>query len=95
MSITIKEVEHVANLARLQLSEQEQEKFTGQLNSILHLAEKINELSTDDVEPTSHVLDIKNVMRKDEVVPSLPREEALRNAPSNEDGHFKVPPIIE
>lgn len=95
MSISIKDVEHVAKLARLELSEQDKEKFTGQLNSILKFAEKLNELDTENVEPTSHVLDIKNVVRQDEVKASLPREEALRNAPSQEDGHFKVPPIIE
>ena len=65
MSITIKDVEHVANLARLELTEEEKEQFTGQLNAILKYAEKLNELNTDDVEPTSHVLPITNVMRED------------------------------
>ncbi|OEF97033.1 Asp-tRNA(Asn)/Glu-tRNA(Gln) amidotransferase subunit GatC [Desulfuribacillus alkaliarsenatis] len=95
MSITVKDVEHVANLARLELSEKDKELFTEQLNSILEFAEKLNELDTENVPPTSHVLDIKNVVRKDEVKQSLPREEALRNAPSQEEGHFKVPAIIE
>ena len=95
MSITAKDVENVAKLARLELSDQEKTKFTEQLNSILEFADKLNELDTDNIEPTSHVLDIKNVVRKDVVTDSLPRAEALRNAPSQEDGYFKVPPIIE
>ncbi len=95
MSITVKDVEHVANLARLELSEQEKLKFTEQMNSILEFAEKLNELNTENVEPTTHVLDIKNIVRKDEVKESISREDALRNAPSQEDGHFKVPAIIE
>jgi len=95
LSINIKDVEHVAKLARLELSDQEKVKFTDQLNAILNYAGKLNELSTNDVEPTSHILDIKNVTRKDEVIASLPREEALRTAPSHQDGYFKVPTIIE
>ncbi|WP_308636059.1 Asp-tRNA(Asn)/Glu-tRNA(Gln) amidotransferase subunit GatC [Paenibacillus silvisoli] len=95
MSITIKDVEHVANLARLELSEQEKEQFTGQLNAILKYAEKLNELQTDDVEPTSHVLPVHNVMREDVVRESVSNETALRNAPDEEDGQFKVPAVLE
>src|SRR4051812_36105868 len=90
MSITIKDVEHVANLARLELSEQEKEQFAGQLNAILKYAEKLNELATDDVEPTSHVLPVHNVMREDVIRESVSNETALRNAPDDEDGQFKV-----
>ncbi|AZN43194.1 MULTISPECIES: Asp-tRNA(Asn)/Glu-tRNA(Gln) amidotransferase subunit GatC [Paenibacillus] len=95
MSITIKDVEHVANLARLELSEQEKEQFNGQLNAILKYAEKLNELNTDDVEPTSHVLPVYNVMRDDVIKPSVSNETALRNAPDEDDGQFKVPAVLE
>jgi aspartyl-tRNA(Asn)/glutamyl-tRNA(Gln) amidotransferase subunit C len=95
MSITVKDVEHVANLARLTLSEEEKEKFTGQLNAILKYAEKLNELNTDDVEPTSHVLPVTNVMREDEVRESIPVEIAMKNAPDEEDGQFRVPAVLE
>lgn len=95
MSITLKDVEHVANLARLDLSEGEKELLTGQLNAILKYADKLSELNTDDVEPTSHVLPITNVMRADEVRESLPQEKVFLNAPDEEDGQFKVPAVIE
>ncbi|XID95896.1 Asp-tRNA(Asn)/Glu-tRNA(Gln) amidotransferase subunit GatC [Paenibacillaceae bacterium WGS1546] len=95
MSITIKDVEHVANLARLELSDEEKEQFAGQLNAILKYAEKLNELDTDGVEPTSHVLSLTNVMREDEARPSWPIEKVLLNAPEEEDGQFKVPAVLE
>ncbi|XEC94129.1 Asp-tRNA(Asn)/Glu-tRNA(Gln) amidotransferase subunit GatC [Paenibacillus tarimensis] len=95
MSITIKDVEHVANLARLDLSENEKERFTGQLNAILKYAEKLNELDTEQVEPTSHVLPITNVMRSDEARPSAPVEKVMQNAPDEEDGQFRVPAVLE
>jgi len=95
MSITVKDVEHVANLARLELTEAEKEQMTGQLNAILEYADKLNELDTSGIEPTSHVLPLYNVMREDEARPSLPAEKALLNAPEEEDGHFKVPAVLE
>jgi aspartyl-tRNA(Asn)/glutamyl-tRNA(Gln) amidotransferase subunit C len=95
MSITVKDVEHVANLARLDLSDQEKERFAGQLNGILQYAEKLNELDTTGIEPTSHVLPLFNVMRDDEVRPSLSIEEVMANAPEDEDGQFKVPAVLE
>jgi len=95
MSITIKDVEHVANLARLELSDEEKTTFAGQLNAILKYAEKLNELNTDGIEPTSHVLPLANVMREDEVKPSLPIEKVLLNAPEEEDGQIKVPAVLE
>ncbi|MBW5449392.1 Asp-tRNA(Asn)/Glu-tRNA(Gln) amidotransferase subunit GatC [Cohnella sp. CFH 77786] len=95
MSITVKDVEHVANLARLDLSAEEKEQFTGQLNAILKYAEKLGELDTSDVEPTSHVLPLANVMREDEARPSWPIEKVLANAPDEEDGQFKVPAVLE
>ena len=95
VKITKQEVEHVAKLARLELSDQEQEKLTDQLSNILTYVEKLNELDTKGVAPTSHVLDINNVMRDDVVAESLTQEKALANAPDKAAGHFKVPKIIE
>lgn len=95
MSITKKEVEHVANLARLELSEAEKEQFAGQLNAILKYAEKLNGLDTTGIEPTSHVLPLANVMREDTIKPSWPIEKVLLNAPEAEDDQFKVPAVLE
>ena len=93
--ITIKEVEHVANLARLEFNEEEKKKLAEQLGEILDYIEKLNELDTEGVEPTSHVIPVKNVVRQDVVKPSLSREEALANAPSNVNNLFEVPKIVE
>lgn len=95
MSITVKDVEHVAKLARLHLNDAEKEQFTGQLNAILKYAEKLNELDTENIAPTTHVLQIKNVMREDESKPSLPIEKVLKNAPDEEDGQIRVPAVLE
>lgn len=93
--ITIEEVEHVANLARLTFTEAEKEKLAEQLAEILGYIEQLNELDTEDVEPTSHAIPVKNVVRPDVVSPSLTQDEALSNAPSNVDGLFEVPKIVE
>ena len=93
--ITRKEVEHVARLARLELSEEEKEQMTAQLDAILGYFDKLNELDTSTVEPTTTVIPMDNVMRDDEVRPSLKQEEALANAPDREDVFFRVPRIIE
>ncbi|MBW4083787.1 Asp-tRNA(Asn)/Glu-tRNA(Gln) amidotransferase subunit GatC [Paenibacillus sp. S150] len=95
MSITVKDVQHVARLARLHLSPEEEAKLTEQMNAILQYAEKLNELDTEHVKPTTHVLQVSNVMRDDVVKESLSQEEALLNAPEAEDGHFKVPAVLE
>ena len=95
MKITKQEVEHVAKLGRLELSDQETDRLTDQLSNILTYVEKLNELDTKSVEPTAHVLDIKNVMRDDIAAPSLPQDRALANAPDKAAGHYKVPKIIE
>ncbi|MBN2028509.1 MAG: Asp-tRNA(Asn)/Glu-tRNA(Gln) amidotransferase subunit GatC [Actinobacteria bacterium] len=89
-----KDVEYVAWLARLDLSEEEIERYTGQLGQVLEHAEKIKSLDTEGVEPTSHAIPLKNVMREDVVRPCLSQEEALSGAPSSEEGYFKVPRII-
>ena len=93
--ITIEEVEHVANLARLVFDEEEKKKLAEQLGRILDYIEQLNKLDTEDVEPTSHVIHIKNVFRPDVVRPSLTRNDALANAPSDVDGLFEVPKIVE
>jgi aspartyl-tRNA(Asn)/glutamyl-tRNA(Gln) amidotransferase subunit C len=95
MKITLQEVEHVAKLGRLELTEQEKTNLTDQLSNILTYVEKLNELDTKGVSPTSHVLDISNVMRDDVPRESLAQEKALSNAPEKAAGHYKVPKIIE
>ncbi len=95
MSITRKDVEHVANLARLELTESEKEQFERQLSAILKYAEKLNELNTTDVPPTSHAMPLSNVMREDKARTSLPRNKVFQNAPEEEDDQFKVPAVIE
>lgn len=95
MKITKKEVEHVAHLGRLELKEEDKEKLTEQLSAILEYVEKLNELDTKDIEPTSHVLPIENVFKEDRVKDSLSVEKSLSNAPEQEKGHFKVPKIVD
>lgn len=94
MALTIKEVEHVALLARLSLSEDEKNRFCEQLSSILNYADMLNSLPTDDVEPLTHILSVNNVFRTDEVKPSMDRDEMLANAPLAEDCQYKVPKIM-
>ncbi|MBP1774514.1 MAG: gatC [candidate division NC10 bacterium] len=93
--ITRAEVEHVARLARLALSEEEKERMTSQLDAILGYVDKLNALDTSGVEPTATVIPMVSVMREDVVRPSLSREDALANAPDREDVFFRVPRIIE
>ncbi len=94
MAFTIKEVEHVALLARLQLNEAEKQVFTEQLNSILEYVERLNELPINGIEPLAHILPVYNVFRADGIKPGPPREEILANAPVVEDGQYKVPKIM-
>ena len=90
-----KDVEHVARLARLALTDAELEKMREQLNGILAYIEKLNALDTENVEPTSHAVPMVNVMRDDAPGPCLPRDEALANAPDRAGEFFRVPRIIE
>jgi aspartyl-tRNA(Asn)/glutamyl-tRNA(Gln) amidotransferase subunit C len=85
------QVLHVARLARLRLDEEEIGRMSGELSSILDHIAKIEELDLDDVEPTSHVIAVENVLRPDEPRPSLPREKALEPAPDVAEGGFRVP----
>lgn len=89
------DVKYVANLARIQLTAEEEEKFGAQLKHVLGYIEKLRELDVSAVEPTAHAVPLVNVTRKDEVRPSMPHEEALRNAPSKANGLFLVPKIVE
>jgi aspartyl-tRNA(Asn)/glutamyl-tRNA(Gln) amidotransferase subunit C len=93
--ITRAQVEHVARLARLELTEAEKDVMTQQLDRILGYVDKLNELDTSAVEPTSHAIPMENVLREDEVRPSLAPDDALANAPERQDAFFKVPKIIE
>ena len=88
-------VEHIAHLARLSLSEDEEKTFSQQIGSILEYVEKLNELDTSGIEPTSHVFEMKNVMREDMIWPSLPVDNALANAPDRSGNFYRVPKIIE
>lgn len=94
MAFTIKEVEHVARLARLELNEAEKQVFAEQLNSILEYVERLNELPINGVEPLAHILPVYNVFRTDEIQPGPLREEILANAPLAEGGQYKVPKIM-
>jgi aspartyl-tRNA(Asn)/glutamyl-tRNA(Gln) amidotransferase subunit C len=89
------DIEKVARLARLELSEEEKVTFGNQLEQILTHMEQLNRLDTAGVEPTSHAIPIDNVFREDEVKSSFAQEEVLVIAPDEESGHFKVPRIIE
>lgn len=91
--ITIKDVEHVAKLARLELTEEEKEKFTTQLGAVLEYVNQMNEVDTSDVEPMAHAIDFSNVMREDKVVYEQTKEELMKNAPYEENGFFRVPKI--
>ena len=93
MAITREDVLHVAELARLELTEDEIERLGRQLNAILEAVGKVSELDLADVPPTSHPLDLVNVWAEDEPRPSLSREDALANAPEREGGFFRVPPV--
>lgn len=88
-------VDHVARLARLDLSDAERDRLTTELTEILEHAGRIQALDLEGVEPTSHAVPIRNVMRADEVRPSLSQDEALATAPAPEDGRFRVPRILE
>jgi aspartyl-tRNA(Asn)/glutamyl-tRNA(Gln) amidotransferase subunit C len=95
MKISREQVEHVARLARLALSEQELEALTADMDAILGYVEKLNELDTDHIVPTAHAVPIENAFRPDTVRPSIGTEKALKNAPASKDDCFLVPKVIE
>jgi aspartyl-tRNA(Asn)/glutamyl-tRNA(Gln) amidotransferase subunit C len=92
MAITREQVVHVARLARLDLTDEELERLTGELGAILEAVSKVSELDLADVPPTSHPLELVNVWGDDQPHESLPLDDVLRNAPSSENGMFRVPP---
>ena len=89
------DIEHVARLARLELTDQEKARLREQLGVILEAAAKVSEVATDDVPPTAYAIARSNVLRPDEITPSLTTEEVLSNAPEVEDDRFKVPKVVE
>lgn len=91
--ITIKDVEHVAKLARLELTEEEKELYTKQLGDVLKYVDQMNEVDTSNVKPMAQVVDLVNVMREDVVHYEHTKEELMANAPDEENGFFKVPKI--
>jgi len=95
MALTPEDVDHVAALARLGITPEERARFTEQLSTILEHFRALQQLDTGDIPPTAQTLDLRNVMRKDEVRPSMDRERVLQNAPQREDGFFKVQAVLE
>ena len=95
MKISKDEVKETAELARLEFSDEQLEKFTGQLGVILEHIEDLNELDTENIEPTSHVLELSTPLREDKVQQLITVEEALANAPEKNDDFFVVPKVIE
>ncbi|MDI6869189.1 MAG: Asp-tRNA(Asn)/Glu-tRNA(Gln) amidotransferase subunit GatC [Coprothermobacterota bacterium] len=95
MKITLEIVKHIAHLARLEFSEEELKQFYQQMVELLDHFARISELDTENVPPTSGILPLYNVMREDNPGPTLPREEALKNAPEEGSGFFKIPTILE
>lgn len=95
MALTREQIEHVANLARLALTEEEISLFREQVGSILKYANQLQQLEVEDVVPTSHVLPLANVMREDQTRSFITHDEALRSAPDFADGQFRVPAVME
>lgn len=95
MPISKAEVEHVALLARLALSDEEKERLGFEMNRVLEAFEKLQQLDTSDVPPTSHVIEMTNVMRPDQIQPSMERRDVLANGPDHTEHFFRVPRIVE
>jgi len=94
MDINLETVEYIAKLAKISVSDEEKSKFVPQLSKIITYIEKLGELDTEGISPMSSVISTKNVSREDEPKPSMPRDEVLANAPSSQNGFFKVPKVI-
>ena len=94
MSVSVEDVKYIAELARLSFSNEEQERLAGELNAILAYMAKLEELDTSDVEPMTHVLDVNNVFRAEEVEQRITHDEALKNAPDADSDYFRVPKVI-
>lgn len=95
MELTVADVEHVARLARLELTAEEKKLFAGQMAAILGYAEKLKELNTDGILPTSHAVPMENAFREDQARPSIGVDKALANAPDKVESFYRVPKVIE
>lgn len=95
MKLSSQEVEYVAHLARLEITDKEKDKFTAQLNDILLYIDKLNELDTKGVEPMSHAIAVTNAFREDNIVDSIGTEKSLANAPDPRGEFFRVPKVID
>lgn len=95
MTLTVEEVRHIAQLARLQLTTEEERLYTEQLSDILDYARRLGEVDTSDIPPTASVLPLRAPLRPDVARPCTPRDRILRNAPSDQEGMFRVPPILD
>jgi len=95
MQVPISEVEKIAVLSRLSLTEEEKKKHQHDLEEVLALAQRLNELDTTDVKPTAHIQGVENVLRADEIRPSMDNEKLTANAPERENGCFIVPKVVE
>ena len=95
MPLSPGEVEHIARLARLQLTEAQKARYRGQLEAILDHVAKLQELDTTDVHPTASVSVAQMPLREDETRPSLSKDDLLKNAPRQDDGQFQIPPVFE
>jgi aspartyl-tRNA(Asn)/glutamyl-tRNA(Gln) amidotransferase subunit C len=93
--LTLAEVEHIATLARLELTPEEKERYRQQLSAILEYAAMLQELDTGGISPTSSVLPPHGALRPDQTAPSLPTADLLRNAPQTDEGAFRVPPVLD
>jgi len=93
--ISAEEINKIARLAHLRLNEDEKKRFATEVGRILDYVDKLSEIDTEKIAPLSHTLDIHNIFRNDEVAPSMPRDEALSNAPQKDDRFFRVPKVVK
>ena len=95
MRVSIEEVEKIASLSMLYVTDADKKMLQESLETILDHAQRLNDLDTKDVIPTTYILKQQNIMREDEIIPSMDRDELLKNAPEKEDGYFIVPQVVE
>ena len=95
MTLTIEEVEHIAELARLRLSQEEVERYREQLSAVLDYAGRLQQLDTSEIPPTSSVLPARSVLRDDVARPGMDLKDLMKNAPETEDRQFRVPPVLD
>ncbi len=94
MAISCEDVEHIAKLARLQLTEEEVKRFQIELGKIIEYFDQLKKLDTENVPPMTHAVPLENVLREDQVKESLPQKEALQNAPEKKESYFQVPKVV-